>query len=239
MFDIHRWSLMFADDNDAGDGDDGDKGGGDKGAETDIDKLRSAKDTEIAALDTQLKETRAKLEELTTTIAGQKQSNETVTAVQTLIDGVDMTDPVKAAGALKDLALQIGGRLATVASEKAGYERAYKDEYASRIADGIAFAHGGNAETYKARLLKSNTRDDMNREAELIRSQVAKSTPNPRNDNNNNGRGNRVDNNDQSRAVNRDVISEMNAIDVRTPEGRAEFEKREREIKAKVDAASR
>lgn len=224
--------LHYAPEDGGGDDGDKDKGGG---GESDLDKLRSEKDGEIARLQASLTENADKLRDLQALINRGKAVSGDLSNVQAKLEKLP-DDPDKALEELKEMALDLAADLAETRVAKTDIDSRYKEARAEAYANAIAAESGGSAATYKAELLKAKNESEMKSSYESLAEKTRKEKDSAKG--NGNERQRQVDGG-SGRAVDQDLLREMQDIDVTTPEGREEWEKKQAAFRRKIEATAR
>lgn len=216
----------------SGGGDGGAKGGDGKGAKAKdpVDELRAVKDKEIQ----QEREARQALETRLAALEARDKEDVVISRVQAELDKIDPAAD-DAVERIRELALKLAGGYSRLQTTHTTDRTFAIDQAASYRAAMLAQEHGGEFEAYKAELAKAKTLDEM----ELIRDRIdlrlqkeASGKPS--------GNGRRTSVDDGRGSAPSDTLKqEMEAIDTTTPEGQAEWAKKEDEFfrRARATAA--
>lgn len=236
-----RWwlneALFYAppdgDDN-AGDGgggpDDGGKAKDGKGKAKDpVDELRAVKDREIQ----QEREARQALEARLAALEARDKEDVVISAVQAELDKIDRSDP-DAVDKIAELTARLARNFSALQTTHAT-DRAFAiDQAASYRAALLAQEHGGEFEAYKAELAKARTLQEMDLIRDRIDLRLQKEASGRQG-----GSGRRTSVDDGRGSAASDTLrQEMDAIDVTTPEGQAEWAKKEDEFFKRAKAAA-
>lgn len=208
----------------------GDPKGGEQ--QSDIDKLRSIKDREIAELRQSMAQMQQQMSQLQT-------PREAAALLKDLedLDALAEENPKAAIDRAKQVAAALAGAVVSERNTRRFVDAQAKDFAATAKALELAGEFGGDPQVYKAELLKARTLDEMTlaqREKALELRDKKAGAPKS-------ASRREVDDGAGRPAVDErlKIRQELNAIDVSTPEGLAEFSKKERELKARIDALSR
>lgn len=212
-----------------------------KPPESDLDRLRAAKDAEIAEANRQNQELQARIAGIERQISATATTTQAVEDIKKFLNDLDRTDPEHALDVLERRLIATGEELGKEKSTTAFLGSQYKTALANYHAEAIAREHGGDPKTYRAELMKSATEESMTENAKILAGRVGLDNERKRNG----GGGNRPNGNganganyqvDEGRGgpVRTSVLNDMDAIDVTTPEGQAEWNKRESEFSRRI-----
>lgn len=200
--------------------------------ETDINKLRSAYDAQVAELQKQLREVSDKASASEAKLSQNTVYGSAYVELTKEIHEIDLEDE-KAAARLKEVALKIADAGAQARSIVADVNVRYKETLAEKGALEIVQEAGGSTGTYKAELMKARNDTEMRQLILEIKERVSKEMkakqgqPEQR----------RVDNG-QGRASSSDLLKELQDIDVTTPDGAKKFAEKEKEYKRRIEQAA-
>lgn len=239
MYD--RDILMFAEEGDEGDSDEPAGGGPEPDSEeSDIDKLRSQYDSEMAALRKELKE----LKDAKGTDDYQSQTDREYAAAQsyvnTLVKKLDEEkDPAKAVLLAKQLLQNdIGRNYGLAYAQSKVNDTKLRNAQAERYAIELTGEFGGSVASHKAQLLEAKTEADMRASFLELRLSLGKEKK---------PKGSKSDSTESRPRIDRggggaartNILSEMEDIDLSTPEGQKKWQEKRGEFRRKLDAVSR
>lgn len=241
---LRNLNLMtrYAPEGDDGDGGDGGDAGG--GGKDPIAELQSKYDTDMAELRRQLKEASDKLDNRDKESEAQVAQRRAAEAVANRVREIDAeTDADKALALSRKLIDELNGEFVGRVGAVATLDGQVKSLMAEKLALTIQFEHGGDVDTYKTRLLRKTTREAMEAEAKLIELEVKAAGNGGKRNGNNGGNGDgdggrRQVDAGRGSASRTNLLNDMKDIDVTTPEGRAEWEKKRAGFKQRIEAAA-
>lgn len=228
--------LMFAEEGDE-DVDEQPSGGGGDDEESDIDKLRSSYDTEIAALKKELAALKSSKDTEDIDSISQREYAAAIGYVNGLVRKLDEEkDTAKAVALAKSLISDLGNKYGQSWSAFKANDTKLRNAMAESYAAQLSSEFGGSVASHKAQLLEAKTEDAMrtkffelslNLGKEKKPKGKAADESKPRIDR---GKGGSAHTN---------VLTEMEDIDLSTPEGQKKWQEKRNEFKRKLEPASR
>lgn len=219
--------------------------------QADLDALRSSSDKRIAKTQKERDALANQMAQLQQELAALKSSSTNdvrLAQIQAELNRLDaIEDPATALAQAKQIALQATQAALTLDRIRSEIDGKHHKAAAQAASLRLAQEYGGKAERYQERLMNVSSEQQFESEVKLIAAERMQKTARKeaktasktaagqapasgRNPARSVDRG-------AGSAVRGDLVAEMNAIDVTTPEGRKQWAEKEREFKAKIAAS--
>lgn len=236
----HENALKFAEESDEPEDENPGGSGGDDGEsdqETDINKLRSSYDSQIAELNRKIAEFQKKAEEQSSTSVWSTEYNRAKQEIDGYLANLGQEkDPAKALEYARGVLQYIAPRYGSFAANSVQSDQMYKNAEAERYAFMLKAEVGGDVNSHKAQLLQAKTIDEMTLKFERMQLELAKERK-PRRDSNSSNSPNppRIDRGGGG-ASRTNVLREMEDIDLSTPEGQKKWQDSRSSFRRKIEA---